>query len=102
MQHLSRENLWENTRMQWLKQLTVDATNHREAVNAAILATTASELAPQAVVDRVLKAGAALDFAIQQAFRYGATTADIAAISELHPLYVAELVDKGEQYPPVF
>lgn len=81
-----------------LQGVTKAAGRHAEAVRVAA-EVPGLELVPQALVDAIVAAGSELDKALGFAVRRGATAADLAATSGLHPTYVRELLAYGDSWP---
>lgn len=74
------------------------AVRHAEAIRVAG-EVPGIDLVPQALVDAILNAGGELDRSLSFAARRGATPADLAAVSGLHPSYVRELLTEVEKWP---
>lgn len=81
-----------------LEALSKAAARHTEAVRVAG-EIPGLDLVPQALVDAILHAGAELDRALGFAARRGATPAEMASVTGLHPSYVRELLDEQENWP---
>lgn len=74
------------------RRLEVAARIHHRAVSHSVEMHQLGQ-ANIVIIDAVLRAGETLDREIQFAFSHGATAAEIAATAELHPRYIAELLE---------
>lgn len=81
-----------------LDRVSEAAVRHSEAIRVA-MEVPSTELVPQALVDAILAAGAALDESLSFAIRRHATPVELAATSGLHPIYVRELLEADKKWP---
>lgn len=88
----------EQEKAQALEGVRKAAVRHAEAI-ARAAEIPGLELVPQALVDAILNAGGELDRSLGFAVRRGATPAELAQVSGLHPTYVRELLTESERWP---